>query len=109
MMPPNERKRPVPSDRPSPDNTQCTDSTSYVQGLRRRRAASYRLPVLESGSADPWSYERSDAGYEEAAEHLLELGLTPAPNLDGLRVMRSRGGHQRRTADTITERWGLAR
>jgi len=105
----SERKRPVPSDRPSPNNTQCSDSTSYVQGLRRRRAAADGLSVLPSGKADPWTYEPPTSGYEQAAEHLLELGLTPAPNLEGLRVMRNRGGHQRRAAETISERWGLAR
>ena len=59
---------------------------------------------------DPWWYPPpGERGYTEAAEHLLELGLTPAPDLDGLRVMLRRGGHHRRNAEIIAERWGLAR
>jgi hypothetical protein len=77
--------------------------------LRRRRAASRRLPVLESGNADPWHYEPPTAGYEAAAAHLLGCGLLPAPNREGLRLMWSRGSHSRQAAELIAERWELTR
>jgi hypothetical protein len=72
-------------------------ATPVGRRLHARRAASYRLPVLECGRSDPWSYgppsavnlcnalhrSSSSDGYVAAAAHLLEHGLTPAPNLPG--------------------------
>jgi hypothetical protein len=72
--------------------------------VRRRREASYRLPVLESGRSDPWWYEPpGPRGYEQAAQHLLERGLLPAPNREGLQVMRDR-----QAAQHIAQAWELA-
>jgi hypothetical protein len=102
------RKRPAPTDRPSPNNTECVESTAYVCQIRARQAAARRLPILESGRSDPWHYEPSEAGYEPAAQHLLELGLPPAPNSEALQAMRRRGGHSLRAAEIITEVWGGA-
>jgi hypothetical protein len=48
------------------------------------------------------------SGYWDAAAHLLELGLTPAPNREGLRQMWMHGGQRRVDAELIVERWGLA-
>jgi hypothetical protein len=79
-----------------------------AQQLRTRRAASWRLPVLESGQSDPWWYAPPCAGYEDAAAHLLELGLTPAPNREGLRQMWMHGGQRRVDAELIAELWELA-
>lgn len=78
--------------------------------LRARRAASWRLPVQDSSRrADPWWYEPpGDRGYEEAAAHLLALGLTPAPNTAALRAMWKAGGQTRHAASIIVEAWGLA-
>lgn len=88
----------------SPDSTA---NTVPVQ-LRRRRGTSWRLPKLDPGRSDPWHYEPPGvSGYEDAAHHLLELGLTPAPNRDGLRAMWKRGGHSRQVADVITQTWGM--
>ena len=89
-----------------PANTD--DPTAIARQLRHRRGASYRLPVLESGRADPWFYEPTSASYEAAATHLLECGLTPAPNREGLQAMRTRGAHHRQSAKLIAERWDLA-
>ena len=76
--------------------------------LRIRRAASWRLPASCSGRSDPWWYpEPGERGYEDAAAHLLELGLTPAPNPAALRAMWMAGGQSRRYAEVIAERWGL--
>jgi hypothetical protein len=77
--------------------------------LRRRRGASYRLPVLDSCHSNPWWCELpSERGYAQAAEHLLNCGLTPAPNLAALRSMWKAGGASRRAAQVIAERWELA-
>jgi hypothetical protein len=77
--------------------------------MRARRAASQRLAALDSGRSDPWSYpEPGERGYADAAVHLLELGLTPAPNPAALRAMWTAGGQSRRAAEVIAKRWGLA-
>jgi hypothetical protein len=82
--------------------------TASIVASRRRRDASHRLPVLESGLSDPWWYpEPGDRGYEHAAMHLLSLGLTPSPNLPAMRAMYRCGGESRRVAQVISERWGL--
>ena len=77
--------------------------------LRARRVASWRLPVLEScGRSDPWHYEPPTTGYEAAALHLLELGLTPAPNIPAMQAMWTAGGESRRAVQIVAERWELA-
>jgi hypothetical protein len=94
--------------------TNATDVTAIAVQLRRRRAASYRLPVLDSGRADPWYYDRPEPsertveGYCAAATHLLALGLVPAPDLDAMRLMWRRDVEQRRLAQYIAERWEVA-
>jgi hypothetical protein len=84
------------------------DDTAIARQLRNRRAASQRLPVLDSRRADPWHYEPPSTGYEAAARHLLGHGLTPAPNRAALEVMRRCGGENRQLAAFIAERWGRA-
>jgi|GEM_PF-2905106 hypothetical protein len=46
-------------------------------------------------------------GYPEAAEHLLGLGLLPAPNVQGLRAMWRLGSHHRAAAELVARRWGM--
>jgi hypothetical protein len=76
------------------------------QQLRCRRSASRRLAILDSGRADPQAYEPPGViGYEDAAFHLLSMGLTPAPNLPAMRAMWAAGGESRRVAQVIAERW----
>src|SRR5271154_7187335 len=101
-MSPPEREKPAPTGRPSPKCIAYRHSTAIVQGLHRRRAASRRIV-----DGDPWRYEPPTAGYELAAAHLLELGLTPAPNVAALRVMWKTRGESQRAAWTISERWDL--
>jgi hypothetical protein len=85
-----------------------TTSRQYVDALRRRRA-SYRLPALESGRSDPWWYQPpGPRGYEQAVLHLLERGLLPAPNREGLRVIHRLGGASRNAAQHIAQAWELA-
>jgi len=47
-------------------------------------------------------------GYEDAARHLLDQGLLPAPNLPALRGMWAAGGESRRAAQVIAAAWGFA-
>lgn len=83
-------------------NTQ--ESTTPVRRLCARRAASQRL---EGG--DPWSYPPpGERGYQAAALHLLEVGLLPAADREGLRLMYRRGGSCRQAAEFIAERWDMA-
>jgi hypothetical protein len=108
VSPPEREKPAPPQDRPSHHYTNGSHSTAIAQELPRRRATSWRLPVLQCGRSDPWFYpEPGERGYAAAAHHLLELGLTPAPSLDGLRLMWKRSGNGRRMAQVVAERWGL--
>ena len=99
----------------TPTQSECRSQSiatvrlSAVASLRRRRAASWRLPVLDSGRSDPWYYGDGPElrGYEAAAHHLLGNGLTPAPNLPALRAMRSCGGAAQRAAEVIADAWEL--
>ena len=108
MSPPTREKPAPPQDRPSHHYTNGSHSTAIVQELHRRRAASRRLPVLECRRSDPWHYqEPGERSYPAAAHHLLELGLTPAPNLLALRSMWKAGGDSRYQADIIVKTWEL--
>jgi hypothetical protein len=92
----------------SRNQTATAQFTIYCRQLHLRRAASRRLPILDHlGLSDPWHYGRPAAGYPEAAEHLLGLGLLPAADRDGLRVMYRRGGSCRQAAKVIAQAWGL--
>ena len=104
MSPPEREKPAPPQDRPS--HHYASDSHS-TQELPRRRAASRRLPVLDCRRSDPWYYQPPVAGYPDAAAHLLELGLTPAPDIEGLRQMWRRGSCHRRDAARIAQAWEL--
>lgn len=88
--------------------SRTTGCIQYIEGLRHRRAATYRLPALECGYVDPLTCRHGPEpinGYPEAAEHLLTVGLCPAPNLPALRAMWKRGGAELRTASRIVEAW----
>ena len=90
-------------------NRDATHTTSFCRQLHLRRAASRRLPSLDSGRSDPWFYEPAGAsGYELAVAHLLELGLLPAPNREALVAMWRRGGRSRQVAEFIAQAWELA-
>jgi hypothetical protein len=52
--------------------------------------------------------EPSTRGYADAAEHLLALGLTPAPNVPALRDMWREGGETQRAAYRIATAWEVA-
>lgn len=93
-------------------------TTSYLAGLRRRRAATADLRQLHCGCRDPWTCRHYDAepeiteqfinGYRDAAKHLLAAGLTPAPNVRVMRAMWARGGDDQRLAMRVAEAWEVA-
>jgi hypothetical protein len=83
------------------------EPTATVRQLGARRAASWRLPALDSGRSDPWHYLAPTAGYEAAALHLLAHGLTPAPNVPAMREMWKADLDSRRAVQIIAERWKL--
>lgn len=108
-MSPPQRKSPAQGRAISTTPIANTDTTAYARRLRRRRAASWRLPVLDSGRSDPWRYlGPGERGYEDAAGNLLDHGLTPAPNLLALRSMWKASTDSRRVAQVIGERWELS-
>lgn len=70
----------------------------YIAGLRHRRAATYRRPVLDCGHVDPWTCRHGNGELTNdsaiaAAEHLLHNGLTPVFTIDAARALW-RAGHR---------------
>lgn len=115
-MPTNEESRPAGNGAASKVTSQ--GCAQYIAGIRRRRAATYRLPALDCGHADPWTCKCHDDtdestgqyidGYRDAAQHLMVQGLTPAPNLPAMRGLWRRGGADRDLVRGIAERWEVA-
>jgi len=74
------------------------DPVTYADRLRRRRAASYRLPVLESGRSDPWHYDEPPLtdhqldAWLAAIDHLAELGIPAIVPVCVRRALRRRAG-----------------
>jgi hypothetical protein len=88
--------------------TDKEEGSAYCIGLRRRRAASRRHEVLDSGRSDPWWYSPpGERGYPQPAAHLAEHGLVAAPNLPALRAMYKSGGDDRQVAEAIARHWRL--
>ncbi len=101
---------PTKENRPAGNGAESrtTGCTQYIEGLRHRRAATYRLPPLDCGHVDPLTCRHGPNpinGYPEAADHLLTLGLCPAPNVPALRAMWKGGGTDQRNASHIVEAW----
>lgn len=108
-MGPPEREKPAPSQgRPSLNCTYTDHSNHPARQMHARRGASWRLPPV-AGRSDPWWYGPDERGYAAAAAHLLELGLTPAPNPPAMRSMWRHRGESQRLAWVISERWDLVR
>jgi hypothetical protein len=78
------------------DTAETSRAQRYVAGLHRRRAASWRLPVLESGRSDPWRYDPlplTDCqldGWRAAVVHLRGHGLEAIVPLAVWRALRER-------------------
>lgn len=81
--------------------------------LRRRRAAAEQSRKLQCGCRDPWTcrHYESTTGlntvdtYAAAARHLLSSGLTPALDLDAMRVLWRRSREGRALVEEITTYW----
>jgi hypothetical protein len=78
---------------------QCAADT--VAGLRRRRAASWRMECLACGCRDPWRpwrperlSEKQIAAAVAAAGHLRDAGLQPVFDVPTLRELWRAGHHQ---------------
>lgn len=83
-----------------------------LTNAQRRREASRRLVILDTGHADPWRPYRGSVGaYADAAAHLAAAGLLPAPPLDieQLRELWRSGKPQRDLAARIAAAWGVIR
>ncbi len=79
-----------PAAEPRPHHKAST--AHYIRGLRHRRAATYRLPRLDCGHADPWTCRHDNGELTTdsaiaAAEHLLHNGLTPAFTTEAARAL----------------------
>lgn len=78
--------------------SRTTGCTQYIHQLRQRRAATYRLPILDCGHVDPLMCRcqtrplTTDSAVA-AAEHLLHHGLTPLFDIDQARDLW-RTGHR---------------
>ncbi|MEB3034780.1 hypothetical protein [[Mycobacterium] nativiensis] len=89
---PPECEMPAPAQEPAPATN--TTSCSELSAKKRRRAASRRLAILDSGRADPWHYDelpitehQADA-WQRTVAHLTAAGfrpIIPAEVLEGLR------------------------
>lgn len=92
-----------------------------VEAWKRRHAADLRLPPLDCGRhSDPWvcdcvtsshSVHPSDVevdAYRSTAVLLLNLGLTPSPDVHLMRALWRRGGEDRALVSTISSRWEVA-
>lgn len=81
----------------------------------RRGEATWRSEPLTCGCRDPWTCrcrdeppsERQLDGYQDAAQHLLDLDLLPGPNVVAMRRMWSQGGRAQRLAIRIADRWEM--
>lgn len=100
--PPEKREGPADDRGQLNNQPKLLPRGNHSTQLRRRRAGSWRIV-----GGDPWRYSAPTAGYEAAIEHLLQLGLLPAPDRDALRQMYRRGGCQRQAATLVAERWEL--
>jgi hypothetical protein len=83
--------------------------SALLEQLRRRRAASRRLPPLDCGCRDGWtcrctepplSDQRIDGG-RESALHVLTMGYVPLLEREVLQALWRRGGADRELADLL--------
>lgn len=92
---PPECKVPAPAQEPAPATTlTATDSSRSVAERARRRGASRRLAILDSGRSDPWRYDEVPVTdhqrecWQRTVAHLTAAGfraIIPTDILVGLR------------------------
>jgi hypothetical protein len=86
----------------------------YIAGLRRRRNASYRLPVLDHGHSDPWQPWRpeviSDVQADAAAAAVKHLDQICTPGLLDIDMRRAlwRRGYRDLAVDVHRRSAGVA-
>lgn len=85
-------------------------SADYIHGLRRRRAASWRIPPLVCGHVDPWTCDHKTEptgvevdGAASAAAHLRALGFAPVFPVTMCRALYRRGYQE--LASELGIRW----
>jgi hypothetical protein len=87
---------------------------SGVTAWNRRHASARRLEPLDCGRhSDPWvcdcvTSRYSVDSYAAAARHLLAGGLTPAPDVEALRVLWRRSQADRDLVQAISALWEVA-
>ena len=103
-----------------PENSPRTQRRSGdgLAALERRRYAAKRSEPLACGCRDPWPGRCHDEpiplsdnqldGWAEAAQLLLDLGLTPILPLASQRGLYRRGGADRRLVGTLRVLVGAA-
>jgi hypothetical protein len=106
----NQRKRPVPTDRPSSKSTAADAPDSSVQAAwQRRHEAASRLVPLHCGCADPWIHRCTSPalsaaaldGWLDAAQHVLANGWIPLLPLEIRRALWRRQGADRLLAERV--------
>jgi hypothetical protein len=107
-------RRPGQPAAPSESTWGTCEHNAIPRQLRRRRAASWRLPPLDCGCRDPWpcrctepplSAKMLDAG-RQAAEDILRSGYVPLLQFEVLRALYRRGGSDRALAEQLHELTG---
>ena len=109
----DEERRPAGNGAAS---TTTPSSHQYIAGLRRRRAATYRVEQLDCGcgTSDPWICrctqpplsDRAVDGWRDAATHVRAEGMTPALPIEVLRALYRRGGQDRALAEELHDAAG---
>lgn len=91
---PPETEKPAPARNRLPAHlTNSAEFSRYVTETRRRRSASRRIAILESGRSDPWHYdevpltEHQREAWQRTVAHLTAAGFRPIlpADVEGLR------------------------
>jgi hypothetical protein len=108
---PARKPAPALTELPTTATTTAADGcqgSEYAAGLRLRRGASWRLPVLDhSGRSDPWHYDEVPLTEHQAdtwhatVDHLAGAGLVPLVSLEVRRELWRRGGRDRKLAERL--------
>lgn len=92
--PPKKVTAPLANGTATKTLTSTAESTEFAAALKRRRAASQRLPILDSGRADPWHHDsvpltalQVDA-WQRTVAHLTAAGFKAIIPAEVLGVLR---------------------
>jgi hypothetical protein len=112
-----QRKSRLAGNKAAPSESTAADTCEHnavPRQLRRRRAASWRLPPLDCGCRDPWPCRCSEPplsehaldGWRDAALRLLFDGRVPLLPIEVRRALWKRGGPDRVLAEQLHEACG---